>query len=124
MQAARCTGGSNEAVTTTAPTGMQVAVVATARKIAMLCWQLATHGTRYAYAQPFLVAHKHRQLELRAGHPATRGRKGTASGYSLKAVRDAERHLAEQAELAYQTVTAAWQPTPPALSRPAGTPRL
>jgi hypothetical protein len=70
--------------------------------------------------QPSLVAHKHRQLELRAGHPATRGRRGTASGYSLKAVRDAERRLAEQAELAYQTVTAAWQPRPPAPSRPAG----
>jgi transposase len=104
--------------------GMQIAVVATARKIAMLCWQLATHGTQYAFAQPSLVAHKHRQLELRAGHPATRGRRGTASGYSLKAVRDAERRLAEQAELAYQTVTAAWQPRPPAPSRPAGAPPL
>jgi hypothetical protein len=86
--------------------GMQIAVVATARKIATLCWQLATHGTQYAYTQPSLVAHQHRQLELRAGHPATRGRRGTACGYSLKAVRDAERRLAEQAELAYK-------PSPP-----------
>jgi hypothetical protein len=76
---------------------MQVAVVAIAGKIVKLCWQLATHGTKYAFAQPSLVAHKHRQLELRAGTPATRGRTGTASGYSLKAARDAER-LAEQAD--------------------------
>jgi transposase len=102
--------------------GMQIAVVATARKIVVLCWHLATHGTEYAFAQPSLVAHKHRRLELRAGQPATRGRKGTASGYSLKAVRDAERRLAEQAEQAYRTITAAWQPTPPTPARAAHAP--
>ena len=38
--------------------------------------------------------------ELRARHASTRGRKGTASGYSLTAVRTAERQLATQAETA------------------------
>jgi hypothetical protein len=75
---------------------------------------LAVKGEDYAFAQPSLVAHKRRKLELRAGLPATRGRKGTASGYSLKAVRVAERRLAEQAEHAYRTLTAGWQPNPPA----------
>jgi len=47
----------------------------TARKIAMLCWQLATQGTQYAFAQPSLVAHKHRQPELAPDtrHPRPRG---------------------------------------------------
>jgi transposase len=58
--------------------GMQVAVVAAARKLTVLCWHLIIKGEDYAYAQPSLVAHKRRKLELRAGHPATRGR--TRSG--------------------------------------------
>ena len=34
----------------------------------------------YAYAQPSLVAHKRRKLELRAGLPSHRGRPGKAPG--------------------------------------------
>jgi hypothetical protein len=71
-------------------------------------------GEDYAFAQPSLLAHKQRKLELRAGLPAARGRTGTASGYSHQAIRDAERRLAEQSEHAYRTFIAAWQPTPPA----------
>jgi hypothetical protein len=94
--------------------GMQVAVVATARKLTVLCWHLIIKGEDYAYAQPSLVAHKRRKLELRAGQPSARGHKGKSSGYSLKAVRDAERDLAAQAEIAYRTMVASWQPTRPA----------
>ena len=94
--------------------GMQVAVVATARKLAVLCWHLIIKGEDYAYAQPSLVAHKRRKLELRAGLPSARGQKGKSAGYSLKAVRAAERDLAAQAETAYRTMVAAWQPTRPA----------
>ena len=50
--------------------GMQVAVVAAARKLTVLCWHLIIKGEDYAYAQPSLVAHKRRKLELRAGLPA------------------------------------------------------
>ena len=92
--------------------GMQVAVVATARKLAVLCWHLMIKGEDYAFAQPALVAHKQRKLELRAGLPAARGRKGKASGYSLKAVREAERRLTEQSEHAYRTFVAGFQPVP------------
>jgi transposase len=95
--------------------GMQVAVVATARKLAVLCWHLINKGEDYAYAQPSLVAHKLRKLELRAGMPPARGRKGKSSGYSLKAVRAAERDLTAQAEMAYRTMVAAWQPTRPTI---------
>jgi transposase len=94
--------------------GMQIAVVATARKLTVLCWHLLIKGEDYAFAQPSLRAHKHRKLELRAGLPPANGRKGNASGYSLKAVRAAERDLAAQGEAAYRTMTAAWQPSRPA----------
>ena len=53
--------------------GMQVAVVAAARKLTVLCWHLIIKGEDYAYAQPSLVAHKRRKLELRAGHPRPAG---------------------------------------------------
>jgi len=52
-----------------------------------------------------------RKLELRAGLPPHRGRPGKATGYSLHAVRAAERDRAAQAEAAYRTMVAAWQPT-------------
>src|SRR3954454_19623529 len=91
---------------------MQIAVVA-ARKLTVLCWHLIISGEDYAYAQPSLVAHKRRKLELRAGLPPHRGRPGKATGYSLHAVRAAERDLAAQAEAAYRTMVAAWQPTRP-----------
>jgi transposase len=93
--------------------GMQIAVVATARKLTVLCWHLMAKGEDYAFAQPSLVAHKRRKLELRAGLPPTRGRRGTAAGYSVRAVRAAERDLAAQAEAAYRTLVAGWQPTRP-----------
>ena len=35
--------------------GMQVAVVATARKLATLCWHLVTTGQDYAFARPSLT---------------------------------------------------------------------
>ena len=100
--------------------GMQVAVVATARKLTVLCWHLIIKGEDYVYAQPSLVAHKRRKLELRAGAPAARGQKGKAAGYSLKAVRAAERDLVAQAERAYQVTIAAWQPTRPTATTTAG----
>ena len=56
---------------------MQIAVVATARKLAVLCWHLIISGEDYAYAQPSLVAHKRRKLELRAGLPWPAGRRAS-----------------------------------------------
>jgi hypothetical protein len=52
--------------------GMQVAVVATARKLACLCWQLITKSEHYAFARPSLTAQKMRKLQLRAGMPSRR----------------------------------------------------
>jgi transposase len=100
--------------------GMQVAVVATARKLAVLCWHLNIKGEDYAFALPSLIAHKKRKLELRAGAPSARGRKGRSASYSLKAVRAAERDLAAQGEAAYRTMVAAWQPARPAHKKATG----
>jgi transposase len=93
--------------------GIQVAIVATARKLTVLCWHLMIKGEDYAFAMPSLVAHKQRKLQLRAGLPPARGRRGTAAPYSLKQVRAAERDLATQSELAYRTMVANWRPTAP-----------
>jgi len=97
--------------------GLQVAIVATARKLTVLCWHLMIKNEDYAFAMPSLVAHKQRKLELRAGRPPARGRKGTAAPYSLKEVRAAERDLANQSELAYRTMVANWRPNPAAHDR-------
>ena len=56
-----------------------------------------------------LTDKKLRALELRAGMPSQRGRKGDAAKYSLKEVRRQELELAEQAERAYQQQVADWQ---------------
>jgi transposase len=100
--------------------GMQVAAVATARKLTVLCWHLIIKGEDYAFALPSLIAHKQRKLELRAGAPPARGRKGQAARYSLAAVRAAERDLAAQGEAAYRTMVAAWQPARPARKKATG----
>jgi transposase len=93
--------------------GMQIAVVATARKLAVLCWQLITRGEDYAFQRPSLTEKKLRALELRAGMPSRRGQKGNAAAYSLKEVRRRERELAEQAEQAYRQLVADWQAKAP-----------
>jgi len=92
--------------------GEQVAAVATARKLAVLCWHLLAHGEDYAYARPSLVAQKLRALELAAGAPSRRGQRGSTYLYNLKQVREAERALSEQAELAYVELTEQWRKRP------------
>ena len=100
--------------------GMQIAVVATARKLAVLCWHLIIKDEDYAFARPSLTDKKLRTLALRAGMPSQRGRKGTSTAYNLKTVRQRERELAEQAERAYRQLVSGWQPKssgkPPAAS--------
>ena len=96
---------------------MQIAAVATARKLAVLCWHLMLKGEDYVFALPSLAAHKRRKLELRAGLPADRGRKGESAGYSLKAVRAAERDLTPKAK----PPTGPWSPPGSRTAPPANT---
>jgi transposase len=92
---------------------MQIAVVATARKLAVLCWHMISRGEDYAFARPSLTAKKLRALELKAGTPSRRGRKGSAAAYSLREVRAREKRMAEQAERAYAQMVADWQAKAP-----------
>jgi Transposase IS116/IS110/IS902 family len=98
--------------------GMQVAVVATARKLTTLCWHLVVGEQDYAFQRPSLTDKKLRALQLRAGLPPRRGQKGTAAAHSRKEVRRRERALAEQAETAYRQLAAGWQPKQPAKQPP------
>jgi hypothetical protein len=89
--------------------GHQIAVVASARKLACLFWCLLTRGEDYAYQQPSLTKKKLRRLEITAGAPKFPGRTGIWS--TNLAMRQAERKLAEQAELAYRNTVRDWQAT-------------
>lgn len=94
--------------------GFQVATVATARKMTVLCWHLITKGEDYAFARPSLVAHKQRSLELAAGAKSRRGPvAGPSHDYHIKQLRDAEKALVEQEERAYEVLVAHWQPKKP-----------
>ena len=53
--------------------GHQVAAVAVARKLAMLCWHLLTKDADYQWARPALVANKLRAMELQAGATGEEG---------------------------------------------------
>jgi transposase len=94
---------------TRARRGAQVAIVATARKLACLFWTLLVRGEDYAYGQPSLLNRKLRQLELQAGAAKRRDSNGVWGANA--AVRRAERELAEQAEAAYKRTVADWQRT-------------
>jgi transposase len=88
--------------------GHQIAVVACARKLAVLFWCLLTRGEDYAHQQPSLTAKKRRLLEIRAGAKTL---KGTNTGLfaTRQRIRKAERELAEQAEASYKRMVADWQ---------------
>jgi transposase len=93
--------------------GQQIAAVATARKLAIIVWHVLSGQEEYAWSRPALTANKRRELELRAGLPARKGRRGAAAEYSLQEVRDRERAAAQMAELAYQRFVARWRPRRP-----------
>lgn len=93
--------------------GLQVATVATARKMIVLCWHLIDKGEDYAFARPSLTAHKRRRLELAAGDTSRRGPvRGASHDYHIKQLRDREAALVEHAERAYEVMVAHWQPRP------------
>jgi transposase len=77
------------------------AIVATARKLAVLFWCMLTRGQDYAHQQPSLTAQKLRRLELAAGAPV---RKGKPSGIWVthQKMRHAEKQLAAQAQASYE----------------------
>jgi transposase len=89
------------------------AIVATARKLAVLFWCMLTRGEDYAHQQPSLTNRKLRQLELTAGAP--KHAKTIGRVWSTKqTVRQAERQLAEQAEASYERMVKDQQAGAPA----------
>jgi transposase len=88
------------------------AIVATARKLAVLFWCMLTRGHDYAHQQPSLTAKKLRRLELAAGAPV---RKGKPSGVWVthEKMRRAEKQLAAQAQMSYERAVRDWQATAP-----------
>lgn len=92
--------------------GLNVAAVATARKIANLIWQLLTKEAPYRWARPAFVAMKMRKLELRAGAARAHGPTGPGRDYWIKEIRHREMELVAQAEAAYAAMVAAWKDRP------------
>ena len=79
--------------------GHQIAAVAVARKLAVLCWHMLSKEEDYLWARPALVANKLRSMDLQAGRPQQKGnRRGPTYAYNVKALREQEMHLARQAE--------------------------
>jgi len=78
--------------------GTQVAIVATARKLAVLCWHMLSNGEDYRHASPRLSASKMRALQRRAGDcgPPVRVPKRT----------DRDRRLPEDAQANYEALVA------------------
>ena len=94
--------------------GHQIAAVALARKLTVLCWHLLTKETDYLWARPALVSAKRRTMELQAGKPQKKGNKrGPAYAYNVKALRDQEMKVAEQAEKSYEHFVGQWRARPP-----------
>jgi transposase len=91
--------------------GQQIAVVATARKLASLIWHMLTKEEDYAWTRPALLQWKLRAVELTAGEPSRRGgnKSGPARDYSLKTVRDQEREWLGLAETDYRRFVSAWK---------------
>jgi transposase len=99
--------------------GHQIAVVACARKLAVLFWCLLTRGEDYAHQQPSLTAKKLRLLEIRAG---AKPLKGTNTGVwaTRQRMRQAEHKLAQQAEASYKRTVSDWQAAAQTKAKKAG----
>jgi transposase len=97
---------------TRARRGHGKAIVATARKLAILFWCMLTRGQDYAHQQPSLTAQKLRRLEIAAGAPP---RKGKPSGVWVthQKMRAAEKQLAAQAQASYEQTVRDWKAASP-----------
>jgi transposase len=92
--------------------GPQIAVVAVARKLAVLSWQLLTKQEDYAFKRRSLVDQKLRKVELRAGAP--KRSTGRRSDSPARDCAQQERALVEQAEQAYLRLVTDWKASRPA----------
>ncbi len=80
--------------------GANIATVAVARKLAVLCWHLLTRDED-AF-EPSLVREKIRRLELAAGAPSRNGYRNPVRVFATPEQRRLEREVGAQAEKAYR----------------------
>jgi transposase len=92
--------------------GSQIAIVAVARKLAVLSWHVLTKQQDYAFKRQTLVENKLRKIELRAGAPRRQGTHPT--GPSARNRAEQERQLTQQAEQAYLRLVSDWKASRPA----------
>jgi transposase len=93
--------------------GPGIALVAVARKLAVLAWHLLTHDTDNRWAPARLTATKIRAIELAAGAASQRGRVPGPGDARERAQleREMERAILAQAEAAYVAFVEARQET-------------
>ncbi len=92
--------------------GHNKAIVAVARKLAVLFYCMLTREEDYAHQQPSLTAQKLRRLEVKAGAP-TRPGHPTGVWATRERMRHAEKQLAAQAEASYKRSVADWKAASP-----------
>jgi hypothetical protein len=98
--------------------GHGVALVAVARKLAVLAWHLLHDETEYRWSRPSLVAKKVRGLELTAGAPHRRpGEAPSMVARDAVAQRTLELATLERAEAAYVALVRARAADAPAAKR-------
>ena len=104
---------------TKARRGHGKAIVATARKLAILFWCMLNRSQDYAHQQPSLTRKKLRRLEITAGAPKNTPR---AAGIwsTNEMMREAELKLARQAEVSYKRTVTDQQAGAPARKAGAG----
>lgn len=86
--------------------GTQIALVAVARKLAVLAWYLLSTGERYRFERATVVHQKRRALERRLGLPVVR-RRPAAGEPSLATRREQELATLDEAEAGYKAEVAA-----------------
>ena len=97
--------------------GASAAIVATARKLAVLIWDVLAKGQDYAFARPAFQAMKMRKVALKAGAPREYGKAGPGRDYWIKEIRHREMDYVKRAEDAYARMVEAWRQSPPKKKR-------
>ena len=87
--------------------GHSKAIVATARKLACLAWQILTSREPYAWAPPLRTHEKIRKLKLMAGGPKQKtgpkqGQPSKGGRAAYLALRKADHNLAKLAQAQYE----------------------
>jgi len=97
--------------------GHNVAIVAVARKMACLAWQILHSKEAYHWASPLRTMEKWRNLELKAGMPKLtgglkRGQVSKGGKTGLRSLRSKDHDLARLAQAQYEELVRHWKERP------------